>query len=174
MNLQQKEQAVSQLNAQFTAAAASYLVDYQGCSCAELTQLRSDLRPTGAKFAVVKNTLAKRAVAETSAAGLEEVLQGPTAVVWSESDPVTPAKILTKFAKDKESFSIKAGVVDGRVVDLAEIETLAKLPSREELFAKLLAVINAPATQLLQVMNAPAGNLARLLGAWKGELEKKE
>ncbi len=172
MNFQEKEQAVVDLNTRFTGSAASFLVDYQGCSCSDLTKLRGDLRPTGAVFAVVKNTLAKRAVAETDAAGLDVALEGPTAVVWSEVDPVSPAKILTKFAKKQEGFSIKAGVVDGKVVSLSEIESLAELPSREELLSKLLALINAPATQLLQVMNAPAGGLVRLLGAWKEKLEQ--
>lgn len=174
MNFQEKEQSVAEMKAQFTGAAASFLVQYQGCSCTELTQLRKDLRPSGARFAVIKNTLAKLAVADTDAAALNEAFDGPTAVVWSESDPVTPAKVLTKFAKDQESFAIKAGLVDGRFIDVKEIETLAQLPSREEVLAKLLALINAPATQLLQMVNAPASSLVRLLGAWQSELEKKE
>jgi large subunit ribosomal protein L10 len=173
MNLQEKQDVVGELNAKFGGSMATFLVDYQGCSCEELTGLRRELEPAGAEFLVIKNTLAKRAVESTDSAELSGKFVGPTAVVWSKEDPVTPAKVLSKFAKDKESFEIKGGVVEGSLVGVAEIEDLASLPSKEEIQAKLLALINAPATRLLQTVNAPAGELVRLLEAWRAEIEKK-
>lgn len=173
MNIQEKQAAVEELGVRFSGAPASFLIQYKGCSCAELTTLRKELRPHGASFAVVKNTLAKRALGEAVASKLEDALQGPTGVVWAGADPVLPAKVLSKFAKGKEHFSVKAAVVEGKVIDSAGVESLASLPSREELFAKLLAVINAPAIKLLQTINAPAGQLVRLLEAWRAELEKR-
>ena len=173
MKRQEKIEAAKTLGENFVKAQSAFLVDYQGCSCSDLTSLRAKLRPTGATFSVVKNTLTKRAISEGDFSGLAEHLVGPTAVVLSEEDPVSPAKLLSDFSKDQESFQIKAGVVDGEIVDSAAVEALAKLPSREELLSTLLALINAPATRLLQTMNAPAAQLARLLGAWKSEIEKK-
>ena len=173
MNFQEKEAAVADLRVRFSEAGSAFLVDYKGCSCADLTNLRKELRPAGADFAVVKNTLAKRAIADTEAEGLSAKFVGPTAVVWSKTDPVTPAKLLTKFAKVQENFNVKAGVVDGQVVSEQEIDTLAKLPSKEELIAQLLSLINAPATRLLQTINAPASEMVRLLEAWRAEIEKR-
>ncbi|MCL4143515.1 UNVERIFIED_CONTAM: hypothetical protein GTU68_024239 [Idotea baltica] len=174
MNLQDKEQLVGQVSQSFSDAAATFIVDYRGCSCQALTELRKELRPSGATFSVVKNTLIRRAIEGTDVTGLDSVLKGPTAVVWTGEDPVAPAKVISKFAKAQESFSIKAGIVDGKVVDASGIAGLAELPSREELFSKLLSLINAPATKLLQTINEPAGQLVRLLGAWQQELEKKD
>jgi len=174
MNLQQKEQAVAELSTRFASSAAVFLVDYQGCTCEQLTGLRKQLRPGGADLAIIKNTLAKIAAKDTDASALESYFQGPTAIVWSAEDAVGPAKVLAKFAKDQEKFNLKAGLVDGQVVDSSGIESLASLPSREELFSKLLATINAPATRLVQTINAPAAQVARLMGAWKSELEKRQ
>ncbi len=157
----------------FKAAELSVLVGYQGITCQELTDLRKKLKPVKGSFAVVKNTLARRALAGTAGEGLQDLFFGPTAVVWSAEDPVGPAKILKEFAKGNEKFSVKGGLLGDSVVDAKAIEALASLPSREQLLANLLALINAPATRLLQTVNAPASSLARLLGAWKSELEKK-
>lgn len=174
MNLQEKEQLVGQVSESFSGASAAFLVDYRGCSCSALTELRKELRPSGARFAVVKNTLLRRAIEGTDAAGLDSVLNGPTAVVWTGNDPVAPAKVLAKFAKKQETFNIKAGIVEGKIVEPSAIAALAELPSRDELFSKLLSVINAPATRLLQTINEPAAQLVRLLSAVQSELEKKD
>ncbi len=173
MNLQQKESAVASLNETLGKSPAAFLVDYKGCDCASLVELRNELRPSGSRFAVIKNTLAKRAIADTSVEGLAEFLVGPTAIVWSEDAIVAPAKALTKFAKDNESLEIKGGVVDGRVVDLNEIQELAALPSKEELYAKLLSLLNAPATQLLRLVNAPASNVVQLIEAVRVKKESE-
>ena len=174
MNLQEKQDQVSVMNERFAGAMASFVVEYKGCTCEDLTGLRHKLRESGASMSVVKNTLAKRAVADTPAAGLDDMFSGPIAVVWSGEDPVSPAKALTDFAKDIEAFEVKGGVVDGAVVGTSEIKDLASMPSKEELLAKLLALINAPATQLLRTINAPAGNLVQLLAAWQRKKEEEQ
>lgn len=173
-NLAGKEEVVNQLVGAFGEAKSAYIVGYQGTKCEDLKALRNKLRPAGAKLSVIKNTLTRRAIKGTAAEGLSDLLVGPTAVIWSEKDPVTPAKLLTEFAKDLETFQVKGGVVDGEVVKPSDIASLAKLPSREELLSTLLALINTPATRLLQTINAPASVLVRTLEAWRRELEKRQ
>ena len=170
----EKEAIVDSLKTKFAGAPASFLVDYQGCTCEELTQLRKELRTSGSSFHVIKNKLAKRAIAESDAQGLDEFLVGPTAVVWSDTDPVSPAKALTNFAKEQEEkFTIKAAFVDGSVVDESQVKALASMPSKEELYAKLLSLFNAPATQLLRTINAPAAQVVRLLAAVRDKKENE-
>lgn len=173
MNSQEKEQVVADIHTRFANAASAVVVDYQGCSCEELTGLRNGLRSSGAQFSVVKNTLAKLALKGTEAEGLADVFVGPTAVIWSAEDPVAPAKAISDFAKSKEAFSVKGGVIDGQVVDAAGVAMLASMPSKEEVLAKLLALINTPATRLLQTMNEPASSLVRVLDSWRSKLEEK-
>ncbi|MCL4149320.1 UNVERIFIED_CONTAM: hypothetical protein GTU68_019662, partial [Idotea baltica] len=112
MNISEKELAVESISGKFSDSPAAFLIDYKGCSCEDMVSLRNELRPTGAEFAVVKNTLAKRAIADTGVDELAASFTGPTAVVWTGDDPVTPAKVLTKFVKGQESCSLKSGVVD--------------------------------------------------------------
>lgn len=173
MNLQQKETQAGVLTDEFKGAELALIVSYQGCKCEELTGLRRKLRPMGAKLAIVKNSLARRALKSAEVSGLDEMFVGPTAVVWSTKDPVGPSKAVVDFAKEVEAFAVKGGVLGEKVLSAKDVDALAKMPSREELLGKLLALINAPATKLLQTINAPAGSLVRLLGAYKSELEKK-
>lgn len=167
MNTGEKEQMVTELNQLFSQSNTAFLLSYQGTTCKELTTLRGKLRNSQAKCAVVKNTLAVRAAKGTPAEKLESYFVGPTAVVWSDKDPVGPAKIVHEVLKESEKLSVRAGVVDGRVVTAKEVEELSKMPGKEELLSKLLALINAPATRLLQTVNAPASSLARVLEAWR-------
>ena len=164
---------VGDLTKRFAGAELSLFVGYQGCTCQELTSLRRKLRPIGAEMAIVKNTLVRRALKGTPCEGVAGDLEGPTAVIWSSNDPVAPAKLALDFSKGNEKFVLKAGALGDSVLDAKGIESLASLPSRDELLANLLALINAPATRLLQTMNAPATEVVRLLSAWKDELEKK-
>lgn len=169
----EKEQTVEELAKSFSSAQATFVINYQGCTCADLTKLKKNLKPVGANFAVVKNTLAKRSIKGSKVEGISDMLTGPTAVVWTDEDIVSPAKCLKTFAVDRENFKVKGGFVDGAVVDAKAVAMLADLPSKEEIFAKLLALINAPATRLLQTINAPAGNLACLLKAWENKLAEQ-
>lgn len=170
----QNNVVVDSIKESFSGAAASFVVQYQGCTCEELTNLRRKLRPVGARLAVVKNTLTKRAIAGTDAEGLGEFLSGPSAVVWSKEDPVGPAKVISDFAKNQEKLIIRAGYVDGSVIGEAQVKALASMPSKEQLFAKLLALINTPATRLLQTINAPAATLVRLLAAVKDKKQEEQ
>ena len=172
MNLAEKESLVAGYEKFVKADSTTFLVDYKGTTCADLTSMRRKLKGAGAQLVVAKNTLVKRAIKDTAADGLKVYLKGPTAVVWA-TDPVEPAKILTDFAKDKETFKVKGAYVDGAVVDAKGVEALAKMPSKQQLQAQLLALINAPATQLVRLMNTPATNMVRLMDAWRAELEKK-
>jgi large subunit ribosomal protein L10 len=123
-------------------------------------ELRKVLRGAGAKYQVVKNTLAERAAKGTPVEGALKDLAGVTSIAYTTGDPVAMAKALTKYAKDTPEFTFKVGVVEGRVVTIKEIESLASMPSKEELYAKLLFLINAPAQRLVTAMNAVGRNLA--------------
>ena len=169
----EKGKVVSDLVENFGQSQATFVVDYRGCTCRELYRLRQQLRSLGASLKVIKNTLARRAVSGTSFERVSDYLVGPTAVVWASNDAVAPAKVLKEFCKDREGkFQIKGGIVEGKVIDCAGVQELAELPSREEVLAKLLSVINAPAIQLLRTINAPASNMVGVLSAWKGKLDE--
>ena len=173
-NLEKKHKVVSELSEKFKSSGATFVADYKGCSCQELTNLRAKLTEKGASMAVVKNTLAKRAVEGTESEKLLSEFIGPVAVIWSnEDDPVSPAKILDGFAKEQEKFELKSAVFEGQLLDQSGVKNLASMPSKEELFAKLLALMNAPATKLLQTINAPGAQVVTVLNAWKGKLEEK-
>ena len=134
-------------------------------------ELRKSVRTAGAKYRVVKNTLAERAAKGTPAEPILTGLTGVTSIAYTTGDPVALAKALAKYAKDNPEFSFKAGVVEGRAVSTKEIEALATMPSKEEVFSKLLFLINAPAQRLVTVMNAVGRDLAIVID--QGVKEKK-
>jgi large subunit ribosomal protein L10 len=134
-------------------------------------ELRKALRPTGAKYRVVKNTLAELAGKGTKVEGALKSLQGVTSIAYTEGDPVALAKALAKYAKDHPEFRFKAGVVEGRAITVKEIESLATMPSKDELYSKLLFLLNAPAQRLATAMNAVGRDLAVVLD--QGVQEKK-
>jgi large subunit ribosomal protein L10 len=122
--------------------------------------LRKSLRGTGAKYRVVKNTLAERASKGTKVEEVLKNLSGVTSIAYTTGDPVALAKVLSKYAKDNPEFSFKAGMVEGRVISIKEIEALATMPSKEEIYSKLLFLISAPAQRLVTVMNAVGRDIA--------------
>jgi large subunit ribosomal protein L10 len=122
--------------------------------------LRKALRSSGAKYRVVKNTLAARASKGTKVEEVLKDLSGVTSIAYTEGDPVALAKALSKYAKDNPEFTFKAGLVEGRVISIKEIQALATMPSKEEIYSKLLFLMNAPAQRLVTVMNAVGKNLA--------------
>src|SRR2546423_12365449 len=126
-------------------------------------ELRKSVRSAGGKYRVVKNTLAERAAAGTQIADAIKDLKGVTSIAYTEGDPVALAKALAKYAKDNPEFSFKAGVVEGRVISIKEISALATMPSKEEIYSKLLFLINAPAQRLVTVMNAVGRDIAVVL-----------
>jgi large subunit ribosomal protein L10 len=141
--LLEKQQLVSEVSAKLKESSCTVVADYRGLSVAQVTQLRRNLREAGIEFQVLKNTVVRRATADAQLTDLDEILTGPTAIAFGK-DVVAPAKILSDFAKKNDKLQIKGGVVEGRVVDTAQIKALADLPSREGLLSMLLSVLQAP------------------------------
>jgi len=135
------------------------------------TELRQKIRGANSKYRVVKNTLARKAAEGTPAAGVSKSFDGSTAIAYNSSDPVALAKALTAYAKTNPLFVFKAGIVEGRVVNIADIAEIAAMPSKEELIAKLLFLINSPAQRIAVALNGVARNLAVVLGQ---AIEKKK
>ena len=152
--LEQKKQIVADLAEKIKASCVGVIVDYKGISGADDTALRKELREAGVHYAVVKNTLLKRAASEAGISGLDEALNGTTAIAISTDDYTAAARILGKYADGHENFNIKAGYMDGEVIDLATIDSLAKLPTREVLLATVLNAFNAPIAAFARAVQA--------------------
>ncbi len=152
--LEQKKQQVAELSEKLENAIAGVIVDYKGITVADDTVLRANLRKAGVDYAVVKNTLLTLAVKGTALEGLTSVLEGTTALAVSSEDSVASAKILAEFADKHENFSIKGGFLDGEVISLEKIDSLAKLPSKEVLLATVAAAFQAPMASFARAINA--------------------
>ncbi len=151
--LEQKKQIVAELTEKLKSACAGVIVDYKGINVADDTKLRRELREAGVDYFVVKNTLLSRAAKEAGIEGLDSVLEGTTALAVSKDDHVAAARILCKFAEKNKSIKPKAGFVEGKAIDVAEVENLSKLPSKEVLVAQVLGGLNAPITGFVTVLN---------------------
>ena len=156
--LEQKKQVVAQLVETLKSAQAGVLVDYRGITVEQDTQLRAKLREAGVEYKVVKNTLTRFAAKEVGFEALDEQLNGPTALAISTTDAVAPAEVISDFAKEVEALQIKAGFVDGKVISLDEVKTLASTPSREVLIAKIMGSLNAPISKLVRTLQALVDN----------------
>ena len=156
--LEQKKAVVAELIEKIKAAQAGILVDYRGLTVEEDTKLRAKLREAGVEYKVVKNTLTRFAIKELGYDELDEQLNGPTSLAISTEDPVAPAKVISDFAKDNENLTIKAGFLDGKVISLDEIKTLASTPSREVLIAKIMGSLNSPISALARTLQALIDN----------------
>ncbi|MDQ7094095.1 50S ribosomal protein L10 [Desulfosporosinus sp. PR] len=155
-NIEEKSLVVSEIKEKFQQSSGVVLADYRGLTVAQVTQLRSQLRQAGVEYKVLKNTLVRRAAQEVGVEGLEPYLEGPTALAFSK-DPVAPAKILLDFVKVNKlkSFQIKAGVVEGKVIDSDGVKNLADLPPREVLLAMVLRGMQAPLAGMANVLQGP-------------------
>lgn len=169
--LEEKQKIVEEIKEKFQEAQSAVLVDYRGLNVEEITELRSKLREKGVDYKVYKNTMMRFAVKETSLEGLLEYLVGPTAVAFGMEDPVGAAKIINDFVKEHDDLEIKAGMVDGKVIDVKGIKNLAELPPREMLIAKVLGGLNAPISGFANVLQ---GTMRSLVYALNGVKEQKE
>src|SRR4051812_9793810 len=155
-----KFEQVEELGKELKSVSSVIVATYSKLTVAQDYELRKTLRNSGAKYRVVKNTLAERAAKGTKAEEVLKGLTGVTSIAYTEGDPVALAKALAKYAKDNPEFTFKTGVVEGRVISIKEIEALATMPSKEEIYSKLLFLMNAPAQRLVTVMNAIGRDLA--------------
>ncbi len=163
---------MSQLHEKMAKAKAAILAEPKGLDVATVTELRKKCREAQVEYRIVKNTLAVRAAKGTPVESLSDKFVGPTALVMSYSDVVAPAKILTEFAKDRESFAIRTGVIEGKVIDAKGIQALAKMPGIQELRARIASMIAQPAIRLARMIGTPGQQVAQVLGARKEKLEK--
>ena len=165
MDRAQKSEQVAELKQTFNEASAVVITRNLGLTVAQSTDLRNRMRDAGARFRVAKNTLALIAVEGTTYAPISEMLTGPTALATS-SDPIAAAKVAVDFAKTNPKFEIVGGAMGDTLLDVNGVKALAELPSLDELRAKIVGLIQAPATKIAQVVNAPAAKLARVFGAY--------
>lgn len=153
-NLEEKQKIVDSIKQKIEGSKGIVLADYRGLTVSQVTGLRVELRNAGIEYRVLKNTMVRRAANEVGLEGLDEFLEGPTALAFSP-DPVAPAKILIEYSKKNKNLKIKAGVVEGKVVGPEKVKDLADLPSREVLLSKVLAGMQAPLQGMVNVLQAP-------------------
>lgn len=155
-----KTEQVEKLGKELQNVSSLIVTSYSKLTVAQDYELRKALRSSGAKYKVVKNTLVELAAKGTKAEEVLKDLSGVTSIAYTSGDPVALAKALSKYAKDNPEFTFKSGVVEGRVISINQIQALATMPSKEEIYAKLLFLMNAPAQRLVTVMNAVGRNIA--------------
>jgi len=172
LSIEEKKALVGEISTQLAGAQAVILADYRGLPVAGMTELRAKARQSGVYLRVLKNTLARRAVADTPFAGLAEHMVGPLAYGIS-ADPVAVAKVLNDFAKANEAFVIKAGAMANYVMSAKDVTSLASMPSREQLIATLMATMQAPVAKLVRTMNEVPSGFVRAVAAVRDQKEKQ-
>ena len=172
LNLEEKQAVVAEISAQVAQAQAIVVAEYRGLGVAAMTDLRKKARGSGIYLRVLKNTLARRAVAETPFAGLSEKLVGPLAYGIS-SDPVKVAKVLHEFSRSNDKFVIKAGALANLVMSAKDVANLATMPSRDELIAKLMGTMQAPIATFVRTLNEVPGRFVRTVAAVRDQKEKQ-
>ena len=164
MNKETKKNYIEEMKKIFSSNESIMITHYQGLNVVQLDELRKDLRENGILFKITKNRITKIAIKETPVKDLEKYFTGPTAAAIS-SDPITTAKILTKFAKSHDKLKIVAGFMDGKVLDQKEVAIIATLPSLEEARAKIVGILATPAQKLMSILLAPGSKIANLARA---------
>jgi large subunit ribosomal protein L10 len=174
MNRTEKQELIDALHEDFGKSPNAILVDFRGLTVPAVTEFRRKVRQSGSSYRVVKNSLALRAAKGTVYEKLGDKFEGTTGVAYTGSDPVVLAKVLVDFAKDNPNLVVKAGLVSGgQLLDAEGVKALSTMPSLPEMRAKLLGLLNAPATRLVRVLNAPGAKMARVLAAHQEKLEKE-
>ncbi len=159
----EKAETVTAVHDRFKSAKMAIVTEYRGLTVAQITRLRREVRQASGEYQVIKNTLVRRALKDTHYTDLEPMLEGPNGWVFAYDDPVVLSKALVKFAEDNEKIKIKGGVFEGQFLDPAKVKALSQMPSKPELQARLLATIQAPATQLVRLLQEPGAQVARLM-----------
>ncbi len=172
--LTEKKAVVSELKDKLLATKGAVLTNYRGLTVAMDTKMRRKLREAGVEYRVVKNTMTRFAAKDAGIEGLDPYLEGPTAIAFSETDPVAPAKVLSDFIRENklQALEIKAGLVEGKVIDVSGVKALATLPSREVLVAKLLGTMQAPIAGFVRVLGGVPSNLVYALEAIRKQKEQ--
>ena len=169
--LSEKQELVKALSEKLGGSVAGVLVDYRGTDVVSDTEMRRKMREAGVEYSVIKNTMLRFATTEVNLDGLHSVLEGPTALAIHPDDPVAPAKAVYAFIGKDKPMQVKAGFVEGRVISVAEVEALSKLPAKDVLVAQVLGTMIAPITGLATVLNA---NIRGLAVALQAIVEQKE
>lgn len=165
IRLEDKQQIVSEVNQAASSALSAVLADYRGVTVEDMTALRKNARANKVYLRVVRNTLLKRAVADTEFECIQEVLVGPTILAFSQEDPGAAARVLKDFAKENDDFEIKALSVGGQLMDASQIDVLAKLPTMDQARSMLMSVMLAPVTKLARTMNEVPSKVTRAVAA---------
>ena len=165
IRLEDKQQIVSEVNQAASSALSAVLADYRGVSVEDMTALRKNARENNVYLRVVRNTLLKRAVADTEFECIQEVLVGPTVLALSQEDPGAAARVLKDFAKENDDFEIKALSVGGQLMDASQIDVLAKLPTLDQARSMLMSVMLAPVTKLARTINEVPSKVTRAVAA---------
>ena len=174
MNRDEKATIVQELSDKFAKAKLAVVTDYRGLTVPALEGLRHDLKKNSAEIRVAKNTLLRRAIQGTPFEAMDDHLKGTTAITVSEDDPVSPAKVLVKFSKDNPQLGIKTAILDGQVLTADELIALSKLPSKDELLAQLLSVMQAVPTGFVRVLNGVPQKMVYLLQGLKDKKEQND
>jgi len=159
----EKAETVAAVQRRLKAAKLAIVTEYRGLNVDQMTRLRREIRQASGEYQVIKNTLVKLALEGSPYADLERLLEGPNGWVFAYDDPVVLSKALIKFASENDKLAIKGAVFEGQFMDPAKVKVLSQMPSKPELQAKLLATIQAPATQLVRLIQEPGARVARLL-----------
>jgi large subunit ribosomal protein L10 len=172
IRLEDKKQIVSEVNQAATGALSAVLADYRGVTVSSLTELRKVARQNGVYLRVVRNTLLKKAVADTNFECIQEALVGPTILAFSMEDPGAAARVLKDFAKGNDKFEIKALSIGGKLLDASQLDTLASLPTYDQAVSMLMSVMLAPVTKLVRTFNEVPTKVTRVVAAVRDQ--KKE
>ena len=172
INIEDKKQIVSEVNKAASSALSAVLADYRGVDVADMTALRKNARENKVYLRVVRNTLLKRAIAETELECIQEVLSGPTILALSNEDPGAPARVMKDFAEENDEFEIKALSVGGKLLEASQIDVLAKLPTLDQARSVLMSVMLAPVTKLALLMNEVPSKVTRAAAAVRDQKQE--